>query len=145
MCGPILSGCGKYRIRVRGTAIFQAKRARIDTPVFRVGTRIKQPESGLPEWQHGFESVGNDLGIRYGYGRLGIALYSLAVNAAFLDPCICLGPEPGLSASSPPEKKDQLLAPIKLRRREHFLGLVEYRSLDMKAIRNAPENFLGGK
>ena len=145
MCGPILSGCGKYRIRVRGTAIFQAKRARIDTPVFRVGTRIKQPESSLPEWQHGFESVGNDLGIRYGYGRLGIALYSLAANAAFLDPCICFGPEPGLSASSPPEKKDQLLAPIKLRRREHFLGLVEYRSLDMKAIRNAPENFLGGK
>lgn len=52
--------------------------------------------------------------MRYGYGRLGIALYSLAANAAFLDPCICFGPEPGLSASSPPEKKDQLLAPNKI-------------------------------
>ena len=111
MCGPILSGCGKYRIRVRGTAIFQTERARIDTPVFKVGTRITQPESSLPEWQHGFESVSNGLGIRYGYGRLGIALYSLAANAAFLGPCICFGPEPGLSASSPPENKDQLLAP----------------------------------
>ena len=131
MCGPILSGCGKYRIRVRGTAIFQAKRARIDTPVFRVGTRIKQPESGLPEWQHGFESVGNDLGIRYGYGRLGIALYSLAVNAAFLDPCICLGPEPGLSASIPPEKKDQLLAPNKIEEAGTF-----FRSCRISVVRH---------
>nr|DAO72455.1 MAG TPA: hypothetical protein [Caudoviricetes sp.] len=45
-----MSGCGKYRIRVRGTAIFQTERARIDTPVFKVGTRITQPESSLPEW-----------------------------------------------------------------------------------------------